>query len=104
MGRGSSLWSDLVGGKYTRDVLVALAGSEAHRLGFNELKSELSGISSKTLSRTLKIIVRYRLATRHVQKHPYRVSYEVVGDGLALLKIIQQVEEWEKNRGTGEAK
>lgn len=97
MKSNGDLWSDLVGGKYTRDVLKALQGSDTHQLGFNELKVAIE-ISSKTLSRTLRVMCKHRLLIRHEKNKPYRVHYELTKDGLALLEIIRQVEAWDKSR------
>jgi DNA-binding HxlR family transcriptional regulator len=62
---------------------------------FNELKSLLPSISSKTLSLNLKELERERIVERRViGTKPLRVEYALTDKGAALTEVLEAIESW----------
>jgi len=69
------------------------------RLRFNDLMSELEGISPRTLSETLKELKEERLIDREsFSEIPPRVEYFLTEDGSELRKAIVPLLRWASNR------
>jgi DNA-binding HxlR family transcriptional regulator len=65
------------------------------RLRFNDLMSELEGISPRTLSETLKELKEERLIDREsFSEIPPRVEYFLTEDGSELRKVIVPLLRW----------
>ena len=69
------------------------------RLRFNDLMSELEGISPRTLSETLKELQREHLINREsFSEIPPRVEYFLTEDGSELRKAIIPLLRWASDR------
>ena len=65
------------------------------KIGYNELKKELGGISPKTLSDMLKELQKHTLINREVlQETPIRVEYTLTEDGIKLRESIIPLLKW----------
>jgi DNA-binding HxlR family transcriptional regulator len=66
-------------------------------LGFNALKEEVDGISSKVLSDSLSDLEESQLVERAiVSEKPFRVEYSLTDRGAALRPIVEAMAEWGK--------
>ncbi|MFC7157270.1 winged helix-turn-helix transcriptional regulator [Halomarina halobia] len=64
-------------------------------LGFNALKEEVDGISSKVLSDSLEDLEDKRLVDRAiVSEKPFRVEYSLTDHGESLRPIITEMRDW----------
>ena len=64
-------------------------------LGFNALKTEVGGISSKVLSEVLEDLEEKRLVDREiVNEKPVRVEYSLTDLGESLEPVIQEMAAW----------
>ena len=64
-------------------------------LGFNALKEEVDGISSKVLSDSLEDLEENQLVDRTiVSEKPFRVEYSLTGHGQSLQPVIEAMAEW----------
>lgn len=64
-------------------------------LGFNALKEEVDGISSKVLSDSLSDLEESGLVDREViSEQPFRVHYSLTERGAALEPVIEAMAEW----------
>lgn len=65
------------------------------KLGFNELKREVDGISSKVLSDSLEDLEEKRLVDRTVvNEKPVRVEYSLTDLGASLEPVIMTMRDW----------
>ena len=63
--------------------------------GFNELKEDVDGISSKVLSDSLDDLEEKRLASREVvNEKPFRVQYSLTDHGASLEPVIHAMRDW----------
>jgi DNA-binding HxlR family transcriptional regulator len=63
--------------------------------GFNDLKSDVDGISSKVLSDSLEDLQDNSLIDRTVlSEQPFRVQYSLTGRGESLEPVIEAMAEW----------
>lgn len=68
-------------------------------LGFNSLKDEVDGISSKVLSESLDNLQENGLVNREiVSEKPVRVRYSLTKDGESLEPVIEAMKEWGQSR------
>ena len=68
---------------------------EGGPMGFNELKSDVGGISSKVLSDSLDDLEEKRLVDREiVSEKPVRVSYSLTEQGESLERLIFEMRDW----------
>jgi DNA-binding HxlR family transcriptional regulator len=68
---------------------------EAGPLGFNALKEEVDGISSKVLSDSLSDLEEADLVDRKiVSEKPFRVQYSLTDRGEALRPLIEEMADW----------
>ena len=64
-------------------------------LGFNALKAEVDGISSKVLSDSLEDLESKGLVDRTVvSEKPFRVEYALTGTGASLAPVIEAMRDW----------
>ena len=64
-------------------------------LGFNALKEEVDGISSKVLSDSLEDLEEKRLVDREiVSEKPFRVEYSLTERGESLEEVIVAMRDW----------
>lgn len=83
----------LIGKKWHTVVLHRLLANGP--LGFNALKEEVGGISSKVLSDVLEDLEAKRLIDREiVNEKPVRVEYSLTEVGASLEPVIQEMAEW----------
>lgn len=87
---------NIIGGKWKLRILVQLLRKEVVR--FNELKSEISGITNTMLSISLhelefdKIIIR-----KQYNEMPLRVEYTLTDRGKKLLPLLYELSNWGSN-------
>ncbi|UVE52236.1 helix-turn-helix transcriptional regulator (plasmid) [Haloferax larsenii] len=63
--------------------------------GFNELKENVDGISSKVLSDSLEDLGEKQLVDREIiSEKPFRVQYSLTPHGESLEEIIYAMQEW----------
>ena len=63
--------------------------------GFNELKGNVDGISSKVLSDSLEDLQTHELVDREVvNEQPFRVQYSLTERGASLEPVITEMAEW----------
>lgn len=63
--------------------------------GFNELKTDVDGISSKVLSDSLEDLEANGLVRREVvSEKPFRVQYSLTEHGEALESVVTAMREW----------
>ena len=68
---------------------------EAGPLGFNALKEEVDGISSKVLSDSLSDLEEATLVEREIiSEKPFRVEYSLTERGADLEPVIAAMAEW----------
>ena len=64
-------------------------------LGFNALKEEVDGVSSKVLSDSLSDLEESGLVNREIiSEKPFRVEYALTERGADLEPVIRAMEEW----------
>ncbi|NVP56315.1 winged helix-turn-helix transcriptional regulator [Mycoplana rhizolycopersici] len=89
---GSREILDRVGDKWSLSVIGAL---RAGPLRFNELKKQVTGISQRMLTLTLRYLERDGLVTRTMfATIPPRVDYALTPLGFKLLKPVCELVEW----------
>jgi len=84
----------LIGKKWNLLILKNLCEKPA---SFNELKRNLSGISSKTLSESLTYLGREGLIVRDVKVNsPIRVEYSLTKKANGLKPVLEDMGRWGK--------
>jgi len=64
-------------------------------LGFNDLKEDVDGISSKVLSDSLEDLEEKQLVDRTiVSEKPFRVNYSLTDRGESLEEVIVAMRDW----------
>ena len=85
--------ASLIGKKWHPVIVHRLL--EAGPLGFNALKEEVDGISSKVLSDSLEDLEEKTLVDRTiVSEKPFRVEYSLTERGASLEPVIEAMAEW----------
>ncbi len=99
LGRGGesrcplTVTAGIVGKKWHPLIVAALM--ERGPLGFNELKTQVEGISDKVLSESLDDLERRGLVDRTViDEKPVRVEYSLTGLGRRLEGVVGAMREW----------
>jgi DNA-binding HxlR family transcriptional regulator len=83
----------LIGKKWHPVIIHRLL--ESGPLGFNDLKEEVDGISSKVLSDSLDDLEEAQLVDRTViSEKPFRVEYSLTTRGQELRPVIEAMSEW----------
>lgn len=68
---------------------------ETEPIGFNALKDEVDGISSKVLSESLEDLQESNLVEREiVSEKPVRVEYRLTDSGRELEAVITEMKNW----------
>jgi DNA-binding HxlR family transcriptional regulator len=63
--------------------------------GFNELKEDVDGVSSKVLSDSLEDMEEKQLVDREiVSEKPFRVQYSLTAHGHSLEPVINAMRDW----------
>jgi DNA-binding HxlR family transcriptional regulator len=66
---------------------------------FGELQRRVAGISQRELSRQLDLLAARGIVTRTVRtSKPLSVDYELTAAGHSLLKHVEALSEWARNR------
>jgi len=85
--------SSLIGKKWHPVIIHRLL--EYGPSGFNELKKNVDGISSKVLSDSLEDLGEKQLVDREiVSEKPVRVQYSLTGHGRSLEPVIYAMRDW----------
>jgi len=85
--------ASLVGKKWHPVIIDRLLRNGA--LGFNDLQTEVDGISSKVLSESLDDLEEKRLVNRDVvNDKPVRVEYSLTELGESLEPVVRSLAEW----------
>src|SRR6056297_3082053 len=83
----------LIGKKWHPVILHRLLDSGPS--GFNELKKNVDGISSKVLSDSLEDLQEHGLVVRDVvNEQPFRVQYSLTDRGASVESVISEMAEW----------
>jgi DNA-binding HxlR family transcriptional regulator len=70
---------------------------ESESMGFNELKDQVGGISSKVLSESLGDLEDKQVVNREViSEKPFRVKYTLTDIGKDLEPILDDMQSWGK--------
>ena len=87
--------SNLLGKKWHPVIMSILIEEPA---GFNNLKDEIKGISSKVLSESLEDLQEKGLVEREViNEQPFRVKYSVTENGAALAPVLEELHSWARD-------
>jgi DNA-binding HxlR family transcriptional regulator len=85
--------ASLVGKKWHPVIIHRLL--EHGELGFNDLQSEVDGVSSKVLSESLDDLEEKRIVSRTiVSEKPVRVEYALTELGQSLEPVVMSMIEW----------
>lgn len=92
----------LIGKKWHPVIIHRLL--EVEPVGFNSLKDEVDGISSKVLSESLDDLQEKNLVDREiVSEKPVRVKYTLTDKGRNLKPVIEEMKSWaDKNLSPSE--
>src|SRR5713101_6670446 len=84
---------DIIGKKWTLCVLAQLGNTGTMR--FNQLQTNLGGISAKTLTEVLKSLQHSQLVKREAfAEIPPRVEYHLTREGRELTMLVAPVMLW----------
>lgn len=87
-----------LGDKWSMLIIMALAKADSNRLRFSELQREVSGISQRMLSTTLKKFERDGIVTRHLYPEvPPKVEYTLTDRGRGFLIPVKNLVDWMMN-------
>lgn len=83
----------LIGKKWHTAIIHRLL--DHGELGFNDLKREVDGISSKVLSEALEDLEQKGLVNREIiSEKPIRVAYSLTEFGATLEPVIKEMARW----------
>jgi DNA-binding HxlR family transcriptional regulator len=89
---GTRRMLDLLGGKWTVEVLYLLANGKRR---YSEVYYEVGEVSKKVLTRTLRKLEREGLVARTVQPFaPPRVEYSLTPRGWSITEPLMAMYEW----------
>lgn len=90
-GVGDALY--VVGGKWTLQVIIALAHDHNR---FNELQRTVTGISARVLSNELKGLEMNGFVRRvvHAEATPVLIEYELTAYSTTLETVVKALSEW----------
>lgn len=84
--------SNLLGKKWHPVILSILIENPS---GFNSLKEQIEGISSKVLSESLNSLQEHELVVREVvNDQPFRVKYSLTEPAEELEPVLKNLEDW----------
>ena len=82
-------------GKTWTLIILKVIGESDQSIRFNDLKSQLKGISPKTLTKRLRELEKLSIITRHSYNEiPPRVEYELTQSGIELLECFSALDSW----------
>lgn len=82
----------MLGNEWT---MIAIRYLHDHPMKFNQLKRAMGDVSSKTLSRTLKHLVKEGIIERHVlHSTPISVEYSLTASGRELSDALYDLKGW----------
>ena len=88
-----------IGSKWSLLILIILAQNPPS-IRFTALQREISGVSQKMLSHTLKSLERDGLVRREFHAEiPPRVEYSITDLGMSLLPVAQGFADWALEHG-----
>ena len=88
---------DIISGKWKGMILWHLSHGT---LRYGELKKLLGNITQKMLTQTLRDLEKNQLITRKVYPVvPPKVEYTITQEGMKLIPIFQQLQEWGSDIG-----
>lgn len=82
---------DVLGGKWKIPIMISLAGGDKR---FREIQNNVSGITSKVLSRELKKLSENNLITRRTDPKTRVAYYSLTSKCKSLEKVIEGLKEW----------
>lgn len=86
---------DRIADKWTVLIIGAL---EEKTKRFGQLRCEISGVSQKMLTQTLRGLERDGLVTRKVYPSvPPKVEYALTDLGFTLVKILKEIRQWSED-------
>jgi DNA-binding HxlR family transcriptional regulator len=84
-----------IGDKWSMLVIMTLAKAKDHRLRFSDMMREVSGISQRMLTTTLRYLERDGIVMRRLYPEvPPRVEYTLTKRGLGLLVPVKALVTW----------
>ena len=87
---GSAL--KIIGDKWTALILRDLS-TDPHT--FSELESALDGISPRTLSQRLEMLISEKIISKNIYcQHPPRYYYSLTDKGIELQNVLLSMAEW----------
>ncbi|WP_429970637.1 winged helix-turn-helix transcriptional regulator [Fructilactobacillus sp. Tb1] len=86
-----------ISGKWKINILWILFNNE--KIGFNQLKRKLTGISNKMLINSLNNLIekKYISKNKYGTKAPFVSEYQLTSKGLSLIPLLQELNQWENN-------
>ena len=83
---------EVLEGKWKLLILFSLSGGPKR---FKEISREVVGITDKTLSKELKLLVTNQLVKREVfDTFPPKVQYSITEHGMSLGKVLDELHFW----------
>lgn len=82
---------DVLGGKWKIPIMISLAAGDKR---FREIQTNVTGITSKVLSRELKKLEENKLITRKVDPVTKVAQYSLTSKCKSLEKVIEGLKEW----------
>lgn len=85
--------SDIIGRRWHPIIIHRLLQHD--KLGFNEMKRELPGVSNKVLSESLEDLVDKDILKKDIiSQDPKRVKYCLTEKGASLRPVIMEMGDW----------
>ncbi|PAV30727.1 transcriptional regulator [Virgibacillus profundi] len=81
--------------KWNGQIIHYLSLCKDYRAHFSELKTDFTGITSRSLSLKLSELVAFELIDKNVTSgSPVTISYELTEKGKALANALKPIQEW----------
>ena len=91
---------DLLSKKWNLLIIHQLNGSDNTKKRFNELIKEITGISSRTLSKRLKELKKAKIINKtKFNETPPRVEYSLTPSGKEIIKCFKPMSKWAEKFG-----
>lgn len=91
---------EILSKKWNLLIIRQLNGSENTKKRFNELIKEISGISSRTLSKRLKELEKAKIINKmRFKEIPPKVEYSLTDSGKHLIRCFKNLNGWAKKYG-----
>jgi DNA-binding HxlR family transcriptional regulator len=98
MGKNCTVYRtiDIISKRWSLLILLSIYKSKNNTKRYNEIKKDLSSITSKILSSRLKDLERENIIKREIDDSeiPLKVYYSLNDSGKDLIKIIQDIKKW----------